>query len=309
LGSLIVMKLLKNSVLFVLFVYSFILAPFANAAVSAWVDFELIEGHVKIPVEIAGNTGYAILDSGAQLNGINSSFIFKHKLDLKKGKKINVKGVYGTQKRQTYSSVDVDILGQQLPFSSLTEISLGHFENALLLGAPFFAGFILQIDYPNERLRFLSRDALDMDEVKNLNMVKQGGSGMPIVKVRLNNEKSLWLILDTGNSGGLMLERSAASRWLGKYDTGTSLSFGANSMGYSESFRIPEMQFGPFVLENVLVSVPAQGQPSNLGSRFQRRGTRIKGNKVEGLLGFDILKHFVLTVDYAGGRAHVAPPN
>ena len=36
-------------------------------------------------------------------------------------------------------------------------------------------------------------------------------TGMPIDKVNLSNEKNVWLLLDTGNSGGLFLKRSIAT--------------------------------------------------------------------------------------------------
>ncbi|WJG11279.1 aspartyl protease family protein [Aliiglaciecola sp. LCG003] len=286
----------------------FIFISNAKAGVSNWVDFELSGGHVKVPVEIGGNSGYAILDSGAQLNGINKSFIFKHKLEFNKGRKVKVKGIYGVERRQNFSSVEVSMFGQNLPFDSFTELSLGHYKNAILLGAPFFSAFIVQIDYPNSRLRYMSRDAIDLSEIKNVTMTKQKGSGMPIVKIDINNEKSTWLILDTGNSGGVMLERNAAKRWIGKYATSASVAFGANSMGFNESFRIPKVQFGPYTLENVLINVPAEGQRSQVGSRYESSESRIKGKKVEGLLGFDLLQHFVLTLDYTSGSAHIAAP-
>lgn len=301
------MNITSVTSLFIFIVIYFTSIPKTQAAISNWVNFELSDGLVKIPVEIAGNKGLAVLDSGSQLNGINKNFIIKHKLKFKAGRKQRVKGVYGVVKRATYSDVEVDLLGQKLPFNSLTEVSLGHYNNAVLLGAAFFSAFILQIDYPNRRLRFMTRHTLDMSEVENLDMVKQKVSGMPLVKVELNNEKTSWLILDTGNNGGVMLERSAARQWLDKYDIQASIAMGANSLGYNESFRLPEMQFGPFILENVLVSVPAAGQKSNLSSRYVS-GSRIMGKKVEGLLGFDVLQHFVLTLDYASGKANISPP-
>lgn len=50
-------------------------------------------------------------------------------------------------------------------------------------------------------------------------MLSQRGSGVPIVKIRLNNEEDVWLLLDTGNSGGVMLERSVAiaNDWLATF--------------------------------------------------------------------------------------------
>jgi hypothetical protein len=38
-------------------------------------------------------------------------------------------------------------------------------------------------------------------------------SQQPIVNVRLNNEKSAWLVLDSGNSGGLMLKKTTGKHF------------------------------------------------------------------------------------------------
>ena len=66
--------------------------------------------------------------------------------------------------------------------------------------------------------------------------------------------------------------------------------------------------FGPYVLENVLVNIPAEGQTSNIEDQNSFTGTRIKSAKQKGVIGYDILKHFVLTLDYRAGNAHISVP-
>ena len=68
------------------------------------------------------------------------------------------------------------------------------------------------------------------------------------------------------------------------------------------------MQFGPFELENVLVTIPAEGKNSYLDSQYEKTGSRLKGKKVQGIIGYDVLKHFLITVDYKGGHAHIGLP-
>ena len=87
-------------------------------------------------------------------------------------------------------------------------------------------------------------------------------TGMPIDKVNLNNEKNVWLLLDTGNSGGLFLKRSIATSngWLEKFVTEGSVAMGVNTFGVNETFHLPSLKFGPFGLEHILTSVPAEGQ-------------------------------------------------
>lgn len=280
------------------------------AAVTPWLDFELDNGHIKIPVTVSGIEAKAILDSGAQINAINQSFINKHKLKYGSGQKVIIKGVYGQEKKSTYNNVPTELFGTQFKLDSLVSSRLGNANNALLIGGGFFNKFIVQIDYPNKKMRLLTRDAVNLKKLKNIEMKAHRETGMPIVKVNLNNEKNVWLLLDTGNSGGLFLKRSIATGngWLEKYSAEGSVAMGVNTFGINETFHLPSLKFGPFELENILTSVPAEGQKTQNFSSNNGSISRIKGKNIKGLLGYDILKHFLITLDYKGGKMHVGLP-
>ncbi|WP_068379327.1 aspartyl protease family protein [Paraglaciecola hydrolytica] len=292
---------------------TFLLFLFCNsghASVSTWVDVTIDNGHIKFPVVVQGYAGMAILDSGAFTNGLNENFKLKHNINVVEGKKIDIRGAYGHDKRATYVDFSVEMFGANLSFENLLSVSLGHSDNAILLGAGFMKQFVFQIDYVNKRMRILGRDSIDLKKVQNLDMKSQRSSGVPIVKVGLNNEENVWLLLDTGNNGSVMLERSIAiaHHWLDKYPTKSSIIHGAIRAGYNDTFNLPELKIGPYTLENVFVSVPAKGQQSNLTKQYQEPLSRIKSKKVEGILGYDVLKHFVLTIDYAEGLGHLGIP-
>ncbi|ASP46730.1 pepsin/retropepsin-like aspartic protease family protein [Cognaticolwellia beringensis] len=282
----------------------------STAGVTQWIDFNLDGGHVKIPATIAGIDTYAILDTGAQLNAINKAFIAKHNLTFDKGSKIRVKGVFGTDNKTTFNNVPVGFFGIETELDKMTEVSLGYHTNGFLLGGGFFDQFVTQLDYPNKRMRIISPDSIDVAKFKNIEIKSQKGTGMPIVKIGLPNDKHLWLLFDTGNSGGMVIERKVANKmgWLDELDSQATVSMGVNSVVETESFRIPSLKFGPFELENVLVTIPAEGNNSNLESQYQKAGSRIKGKKVQGIIGYDVLKHFLITIDYKGGYAHIALP-
>ena len=72
--------------------------------------------------------------------------------------------------------------------------------------------------------------------------------------------------------------------------------------GLQDSFTLSEMSFGPFVLENISISVPAEGQNENFSTTYGY------GKSIKGILGYDVLKHFVLTIDYKTGYMHVGLP-
>jgi predicted aspartyl protease len=282
----------------------------AFAGVTPWLDFTLENGHVKVPTTVSGIPSKAILDTGAQMNGINPRFINKNELDLDKGGKTRVRGAYGVEDKNTYNNVPINLFGMETTINDAVEINLGHHENSLLFGAGFFRQFVMQIDYPNQKMRLITHDALDLSKMKNIKMEKQKGSGMPIVEVELSEGKSIWLILDTGNNGGMVVYRNVARKmvWIENIDRESQISRGATTSAVTETFRIPWLKFGPFEMENVQVSIPDEGETANLRSQFATTNTRIKGRNVEGLIGYDVLKHFLITIDYRRGNAHIGLP-
>jgi hypothetical protein len=290
--------------------FSTFLCNSAIAGVTPWVDFSLENGHVKIPASVTGIESKAILDTGATLNGLNPRFINKHQLSFDKGGKTRVKGVYGIEDKTTYNNVPVNIFGINTEIDDAVEINLGSHENSLLFGAGFFRQFVMQLDYPNHKMRLITHDAVDLGKMENIKMEKQKGSGMPIVEVGLSGGKSIWLILDTGNNGGMVIKRSIAQKmgWLDDLERNSEVSRGVNKSAATESFRIPWLKFGPYEMENVLVNIPGEGETANLESQFEVTGTRIKGRRVQGLIGYDVLKHFLITIDYKNGHAHIGLP-
>lgn len=277
-------------------------------AATQWVDFTLDNGHVFLPVTIDGIESRVMLDSGAQINSINRAFVRKHDLAFDKGRPVNVKGVYGVEKRKAYNNVDVEIFGTTFKLDSLVETNLGHHSNGMLLGAGFFNSFVVQLNYPHRKIRLVTRDSVNMKEVANVPATTQQGTGMPIAQVEINGVP-LWLRIDTGNAGTILINRRAASKadLLEKVE-GTSTSFGANSSGVNEFSTSDMVKFGPFEISNVKVSFPAEGQTTNLESQYKRTGSRIGGKRVVGLIGYDLLKDFVVTLDYRYGRLHINVP-
>jgi len=87
-------------------------------------------------------------------------------------------------------------------------------------------------------------------------------------------------------------------------------SKGAIKAGETERFNLPTFEIGGFELTNVIVSVPPDGKKFELFQRDTKTGSRLrqKRRKSQGILGYDVLKHFVVTIDYKGGHVHLEAP-
>ncbi len=205
--------------------FCLLLSHLAAAEVTEWVDIEVNDGQLLVDTEIAGVSGHALLDTGAEINAINRLFLDAENLTFPKGRKVQIAGVNKTSYRNSYPSVPVKIFGTELDFNDLVEIDLGSPDTQLIIGAGFLKLFIFQFDYPNQRMRMITRDSLDLRKLSNVTSRKDRSGTSPIVKVRLNDEKDIWLMMDTGFNGGILVERSLAKKhgWLDRYATSDSL--------------------------------------------------------------------------------------
>lgn len=282
----------------------------AHAGATEWMDIQIVDGFLLVETEVAGIPGLSIIDTGARLEGINSRFLEAEDLEFKKDRKLTVVGVHGKEKRSSYREIEAGVFGSRVTFTRLVELELGPPEFQLLLGASFLETYIFQFDYTNARMRLITKDSLDLKAIRNIDTKLDRNTNTLLVRVGLEEDAKVWLQMDTGSTGGILVNRTLASRldWLDTYPKVDGVSFGAVSSGEMEYFRVPSIQVGPFELENVLVSVPASGEDLELFEKDAEIGTRIASRQASaGLLGYDILQHFVVTIDYDRGHVHFYP--
>ena len=108
-----------------------------------------------------------------------------------------------------------------------------------------------------------------------------------------------------------LVERSLAAKrgWLTEGQTTLKRAKGINGSGSIEQFRLPSVKLGEFESTNTLVSVAAKDQDHAMFERTRPPGSKIQRNvsKSCGLLGRDVLKDFVVTIDYRIGKIHLEP--
>jgi hypothetical protein len=152
-----------------------------------------------------------------------------------------------------------------------------------------------------------------MNKDANVPMKRAKGSMFPAIQVEANGAK-VWLIFDTGNAGGLLLKRSFAleNNWLTEAAQVTSQNAqGGFESGHTDRFHLDSFIIGPYELDNVAVRVPASDQAANIGRYRSERttGTRINsGVQAKGVIGYDIFKHFVITIDYMSYKVNFHAP-
>ena len=274
-----------------------------------WASFSLVNGHIHLPITLNQVEGEAIVDTGSEINGIDDNFVAAHRSELHFGKYVTVNGVFTEAGAQIVNGASVGLFGTTTTVSGLMTVHIN--PALLLLGESFLRNFIVQIDYPNHRLRLLDRKVVNLDKVANVDLRTQKGTMLPMVNVFLSPNDKLWLTLDTGYTGGVFLPRSALAEyeWLVQSERASAQLADVHGVGTVEQLRIPYLKFGPFRMENVLLTMPARGQETEIGRRAEYGSMRwTAGKESKGLLGYDVLQHFVLTIDLAHRLMHVGVP-
>ena len=275
----------------------------AHAGASEWVPLEISNGHLLMDVTINGKPAKAMLDTGATGNGISEAWLALNKGEYSRGRYIRLQGIKDDYETTEINGLKVGMFDTEIDLNSLWPM---HVEGAdLIIGVPFFDLFVVQIDYPGKRMRIVDHDSLDLRKFSNVDMEWSTSTLAPMVQVDLNGEMKAWLDLDTGNNGGIVVKRQKADElgWLQRFSAEQGQLVGTSGeAARTESFALPAMTIGPFEIENVTVTVPAEGEHLYLTTRRsveRQTGTRIKrGKQSDGLLGFDVLQHFIVSIDY-----------
>ena len=248
------------------------------------VPFDLRDGFIWINVTVSGvqQPLHFLLDSGAQVSVINASTA--KSLGLEGGRMVSVMGVGKATTGLWPQTTQAHAGPIELPRDYLA-LDLGELSEACtngpvdgIIGADFFHGRVVQLDYEHKVLRLLS----EMPSGFGAKMLplKVRPCGM-LVPVRINASKREWVRLDTGCASPF--------QWV----TG--------------SIR-PEECTRRVAVALTKLSVPVTRTTLTLGTqRFEGVPTDLHANEIfpgeKGILGNGLLSRFrSVTVDAKGGR-------
>jgi predicted aspartyl protease len=272
-------------------------AQAAKAAVE--VPFEFVHNQIVVQVRIDGKGPFSMLiDTDTDPSAIDAATA--QTLGISVGPKGETATGGGTDKNTVYPTrFNVDLGGVMAKdvvaaTIDLTKISKG-LERPIqgVLGFSFLKDRIIQIDYPNSKLRFFATSPYPRIELtpNTVNIIafpfrREDGEVM-IDSVFINNEK-MRATLDTGSSGSFSLTPEAVA--LLGFDQPAQDGKGQTSVGYngeyeSKSAVLKSVRLGRYAAE----SVPATLWPANSGHDKKRFQVNI-GN------GF--FQDFILTFDF-----------
>lgn len=258
------------------------------AAVTSELPIQLREGLLWMEVSVPQNTEplHFLLDSGASASVVNLTTA--RRLGLELGPKVRVSAVAATLNGYWPVKLSAKAGQVELPGEYLA-LDLGKLSGACsrsvdgLLGADFFRGRVVQIDYAAAKLRVLAAPPSDA-----------GTNSVPLetrpcgfrVAVNVNGGKRQWVRVDTGCATAFqwVTSKERAERCASKLAVGLT------------EFSIPQTMTGVRIGKHYLDTVPTG----------LHRKAIFPGES--GLLGNGLLAQFgVVTIDAKAGRLILGP--
>lgn len=257
---------------------AFIAVFFTVAARAATeIPFRYADGMIWVKATVAGQSAPLnfLLDSGAGASVLDLGAA--RRLGVKLGRSESVQGVDGRAAAFRVNDFGATIGSVSAPRSvlalDLSGVSAGvHQRIDGLLGADFFRGRIVQIDYAAQKIRLLERGELNLANAEVLRLARRNDAMCICISVA--GQKADWMRVDTGCSAALQwVVSGGATRAL------RETSIGATSGNLRQIHT--DVQLGSTRLEAVRAGLH----------------TRQIFSGEAGLLGNGILSKFTVTID------------
>lgn len=263
---------------------------FSNGKDATDIDFELINGLIFIPCEMAGRRAHWILDSGANATFIHQKQV--EKFGLKRegaGKSCVISQTMDVSfvKLPAFSFPGLEFNSHVVTAAS-TKGCLGapRVEELGILGYDFISRFVIKIDYNRKKISFFSPE----------NFVYSGSGSVVegavrerllLVPATIDETASGDWILDTGASTCLVLRQFAIDHHLKSHSDRRSVTRNLNGTPSERKVaNLKSLTIGDKKIENPQMLVSTRKEPEWL--------TR----PVAGHIGYSILKNFVVYLDY-----------
>jgi len=267
--------------------------------VTHWYPFEIVHNRVQVPVKIAGADTTAIFDTGSSVAFIDREFAEAHGVSVSESNRAEIRGANSTRSVPLAREVPVELFGARLPMRNVPVGKLGSAK--IIIGLNVLRAFVLQIDFAGSRIRFASQSAARLTETANVEMRKEISTELPAVRATVDG-KPMWLMLDSGLAGPLQLKTAFVEGrgWEKVMDSHTTDVHG--KARDSEIYRVPLLQLGPYDLRGVRAIVQPKGHISRDDIRRGDMGVRTSG-----ILGAEVLRQFVVTMDLKARKLHLEP--
>ena len=279
-------------------------ASHAIAAADNCFPFEQQQGGISLPVSIAGTQTSTYLNTGTRTISLSTGLVDKLNLRIEQFTPRAPRRGLAPPTVELVKNVVVTVFDQDLEMEQVDV-----FDDALpsaRMSLLMFSQALVQIDYPQSQICLLLRESMNLGAAENINM-RRASDGAPAIEVTINGDKELWLRLQIGLQGALSVDHATAED-LGLIDA----EIDAETPGSQPLEGVVEsLQFGPYELGNLTATYPSRagGNSQRTRSNTDMRAVgRRRPIVIRGELGHEVLRHFVITIDFEEENMHIFAP-
>ncbi|WP_372946903.1 aspartyl protease family protein [Mariniphaga sp.] len=280
---------------------------------SITIEFKSASNLIIIPVTInESDTLNFILDTGVRFP-IITELPFVNKLNLNYLMPVQIQGLGEGHELTAYRSANnsIKLDGLTAWNQEVQMIIDENFQISHMLGLPvhgligfnLFKDYIVKIDYSSEKLTLYRPEHYKYrDRKKDIILPLHFDGNKPFVRTSIVTEElqevPVKLLVDTGASDALWLSEKSDERiGIPQNHIETFLGRGLNGDLYGTKGRIDGIWVGPLVLPKPIVAFPNSDLIDQLISSNDRNGT----------IGAEILRRFLVTIDYRNSRMTLRP--
>jgi hypothetical protein len=238
------------------------LLQFTDAeSTTGWMDFKFFKSRrIFIDGLINGHKTEIILDSGAEVTAIDSTFA--KSIGLEGEGDLTATGVSGSTQAQVVNNVSIQIGNLLATNLTVVVIDLSYISDAIghpisvIFGEEVFNEFVVDIDYPNERIAFTSPAAFSAQGLGPGIAIVSAQGGQKEIPVSVNGLPDALVGLDTGSGDTITFFKHWTDRnqILDGLKTSTNMSGGVGGQSVNLIGTVASIKIGDHVLTNVPVS-------------------------------------------------------
>ena len=257
-----------------------------SAKTVKWIPFDISNGLIILKVKVKNHEIKAMFDTGAQRSLMDSDTA--KKIGLVSKSRTTIHGIAGKISAKNTYKVYVEVGKVKTKVSPVKILGFQKKDKAkfdMILGADYLKKIgVVNIDYKNKKISF---ENLKSKDKKRHKIPLHVSSRKIYTKATANNRKKIRLIIDTGNTSAIFLKYKTAYKLGLREDQKTK----SKSSGVTRDFstykgKLKSLKIGKLELKDVNTHFP--GKDKKL--KFNR-------SNYDGLLGYKILKDFLVTID------------
>ncbi len=273
---------------------------FTRGASAVSIPFQFIENHIYLPVTVDGRQRLWVLDCGAGRSVVDIDYAQELGLELAGG--LTAQGAAGTTGYSFatlpgFSLPGIEFGAQQVIALSISPLfrRLVGTDVAGILGYDFLSRFVTRIDYAGKRVSFYLPDSFRYAG-RGETLAAPLANNMPTMEATVDGRYAGRWRLDIGATASSFHYPFARDHGLLDRDGPVVTATGAGGGIDVRQVRFDSIALGRYTVSRPLMSVPLASGKGALSS------AELVGN-----LGNDVLRRFVLYLDYARHRVILEP--